>query len=563
MKSFHTVLTSTALCATCLAQVHSEKLLAFDGHELHSFGSAVGVDGDWIIVGAIHDFDLGTASGAAYAYQRRGAGWQFVHKFSGHDTSQSDTFGGTIALEQSTCVIGATSEFPNGIAAAGAVYVFERVGTQWIETQKLVATPAIANATFGWSMALDGNRLLVGARGENSPSSNAGAVYVFERVGGVWSQTARLVASDPAPFDFFGQSLAVHGDTAMVGSTSDGPAGGSQGAVYVFEFDGVQWNEIAKLRASDPNASSSFSSGIALGFSIALVGSVTHDHAGSGSSGAAYVFHRAGGVWQQVEERLQHASGPSLRFGGVSEFSGNFTVIGASKDPNHIQGRGAAYVFRREPTGWVEIARVDAFDGANGDSFGNRLSLDGTTVVAGVPSRDDFCGNAPSACNSGAVYVFEFCPDARQFGWCMSGAPCANHDKNAGCINSTGVGATLGAAGSSSVALDELRFEVRRMQPLKSAILFMGNGVGQAVLGDGLRVVASASSGFYRYGVMQSGPDGAFQQAGTVSHSQLFPPTGQIQPGSVWNFQCWYRDPSGPCGAGTNVTNALEVTFRP
>jgi len=83
------------------------------------------------------------------------------------------------------------------------------------------------------------------------------------------------------------------------------------------------------------------------------------------------------------------------------------------------------------------------------------------------------------------------------------------------------------------------------------------------VLGDGLRVVASSGTGFYRYGLMQSDAQGVALRTNVISRSQLFPPTGQIQPGSVWNFQAWYRDSAGPCGSGTNLTNALEVVFRP
>jgi hypothetical protein len=91
----------------------------------------------------------------------------------------------------------------------------------------------------------------------------------------------------------------------------------------------------------------------------------------------------------------------------------------------------------------------------------------------------------------------------------------------------------------------------------------MGGGVGQTVLGDGLRVVAGASTGLFRYGVVQSNAEGVAQRANVITHSQNFLPAGRIQPGSVWNFQVWYRDPAGPCSSGTNLTNALEVVFRP
>ncbi len=554
----------TGLAGVCVlttlgaAQIQTSKILAFDGHQWQSFGTAVAADQGWLVVGVRQDSQIASTAGAVYSYQRRGGGWAFVEKFFSSDAQEGDGFGNCVVLEGSTCIVNAKSESPNGVFNAGSVYVFERVGSNWIEVQKLVSTPTVSNANFGTSISLDGNRMLIGARQESS----VGAAYVFERVAGVWSQTARLQASDGVLFDFFGQEVALHGNTAIVGSAADGPAGDSQGAAYVFEFNGVQWIEVAKLRAADPNSSSSFGTSLVALQDSALVGSATHRHLGVHGTGAVYGYDRSGATWIGAQELLQHSWNSGLLFGTRLISSGDLTVAGAPLDPNTFTSRGAAYVFRLEPTGWIELARFTPNDALDNDAFGNNLALDGSTVIVGVSGRDDLCPTVPS-CNSGAVYIFEFCPDARQFGWCMSGAPCANHDKNAGCLNSTGVGATLGAAGSSSVALDELRLEARKLQPNKSAILFMGAGVGQTVLGDGLRVVSSASSGFYRYGVMQSNSEGAALRADIISRSQLFPPTGRIQPGSVWNFQCWYRDPAGPCGAGTNVTNALEIVFRP
>ncbi len=548
-----------SLAAPLVAQIQTAKLMAFDTYQFQSFGTAVAADDGWLIVGVRQDSQVASTAGAAYSYQRSGGAWNFVEKFFSSDIQQGDAFGNVVVLDGTTCVLGAFTEDPSGVFAAGSAYVFERVGSSWIQQQKLVATPTVSNAIFSSSIALDRDRMIVGARQEN----NVGAAYIFERVAGVWSQTARLQASDPELFSLFGQAVAVHGNFAMVGSASAGPAGGSQGAVYVFEFNGVQWIEVAKLRASDPNASSGFGSTMWMDGNRSLIGSVGHTHSGISGSGGVYAVDRTASGWHEVQETLQHAPSNQLTFGSRVVLSGDRAVIGSTRDPNTLTGPGAAYVFVRKPSGWSEIARLQANDALSGDAFGGNLAIDDSTVVVGVLGRDDFCGNGPSNCNSGAVYVFEFCPDARQFGWCMSGAPCGNVDKNAGCINSTGVGATLGAAGSSSVALDELRFEARKLQPNKSAILFMGGGVGGAVLGDGLRVVASAGAGFYRYGLMQSNAEGAALRTNIISRSQLFPPTGRIQPGSVWNFQVWYRDSAGPCGSGTNVTNALEVTFRP
>lgn len=563
MRPIRTALASAVLAVAASAQIQVDKLLAYDGYQQQNFGSAVASDQGWVIVGVLRDSQFGSAAGAAYSYRRNGATYDFTQKFAGNDTGEADNFGWSVDIDGATSVVGASSDFPNGVFGAGSAYVFERTGATWIQTQKLVASPTIPNATFGWAVALDGNRMLVSARSENTAFFNAGAVYVFERVAGVWSQTARLVPSDGSAFDFFGMSVALHGDTAMIGSAADGPTGSQAGAAYVFEFNGVQWTQVAKLRATDPFLGDGvFSGAVALGSGFALAGSSGHKHAGIVQSGAVYAFERIGGVWQPTQELLSHTPVHSAMFGYDVSISGEFALIGSFGEPTPVFRLGAGYLFRRSAMGWTEVARLTANDPVAEDLFGGPAALDGNTAVVGVQGRDDLCPTLIN-CASGAVYTIDLALDARQFGWCVSGAPCGNHDKYAGCANATTSGATLGAAGSSSVVLDELRFELRRMQPFKSAVVFMGNAAGQIALGDGLRSVASAGAGFYRFSVLQSGADGAAQLASIASRSLSFPASGQIQPGAVWSFQGWYRDPAGPCGSGTNLTNALEVTFRP
>lgn len=549
-------------CAGARAQVQSAKLLASDGYPGQSFGRAIDADGDWTLVGVLLDSQVGPASGAAYTYRRRGSEWFETQKLLASDSQAGDNFGCSVAIDGSTLVVGSQSEDPQGVFAAGSAYVFELRGGVWRESAKLNSAPLASNAFFGYSVAIDGDRILVGARTEHAVALNSGAAYLFERSGLDWVQTARFVANDGANWDFFGQSVALHGDTALIGSSADGPSGGSDhGAAYVFELNGVAWTQVAKLRASDGGASSAFSNHLALGDGVALISAYAHSH-GIPGSGSVYAFERQGGVWTQTQELRAHSPGPSQYFGASVALSGELALIGASNEPSAAQSHGAAYVFRRAPSGWIEIGRVQANDAAYADHFGGRVALSDSTAVIGVSQRDDLCPQDP-ACNSGAVYVFDLAADARQFGWCANGAPCGNSATNAGCTNSTTVGATLAAAGSSSIVQNELRFEVRHMQPVRSALLFMGAGTGQTVLGDGLRMVAPAGGGLYRFGAQLSGPDGAFEQRAIVARAQSFAPPGQLQPGATWNFQCWYRDPAGPCSSGTNLTNAVEVLFRP
>jgi hypothetical protein len=383
MKPLDLALAACTFAAPGLAQIQTAKLQAFDSAQFQSFGTAVAADNGWLVVGVRQDSQIASTAGAAYSYQRSGGAWNFVEKFFSSDIQQGDGFGYSVVMDGATCVIGATYEDPNGVFAAGSVYVFERIGANWIQTQKLGATPAIPNANFGWSIDLDDDRMVVGARGESS----RGAAYVFERSAGVWSQTARLQASDVALFDFFGGAVAVEDNTVFVGSTADGPGATDQGAVYVFEFNGVQWLELAKLHASDPQSLSGFGSKLGVRGGTAFIGAHNHAHAGVGGSGSSYVFGDSGATWSETQELQQHAPGIGLLFGVGIRLSDSFAVIGASRDPNNLSGGGATYLFSRGFAGWSELARMSANDALPSDGFGGALAVDDSTVVVGVPGR--------------------------------------------------------------------------------------------------------------------------------------------------------------------------------
>jgi hypothetical protein len=549
--------------STATAQIQTQKILAADANQGDRFGQSVDSSGDWIVSSKPQDDEIAEQSGAVYFLRQVNGLWTIVQKCKTLDAEFGDSFGYDVAIDSGTCVGGAKSESPTGIPAAGSCYVLEESGGVWSQTAKIWANDAQPNQFFGWSVDISGDWILVGAREDDQLGAYSGAAYVFERVGTGWVQRAKLAGSDTTASDFFGQAVALHGDFAIVGSRSS-IGGTNRGAAYVFQRFGTSWTEVARLSAIDGAAGDSFGSRVAIAQDVACVGATLHDH-DFASAGAAFVFERIGGAWLQTQELLCHDPWYSHLFGLDVTIDGELLAVGAVGDgPSIGMNVGAGYLFERRNGLWVEIGKATARDGSDGDSGGSALALRGSTMFFGALADDDACPTS-LVCNSGSMYVFEFAPDARQYGHCASGAPCGNTSRHGGCVNSTGVGATLAAAGSSSVAQDELYFEARNLQPGKSAMLFMALGQGQAILGDGLRMVTASGVGFFRYPLRQSGVDGSFFEGpGLVALSQQrFPPQGHLLPGSLWNFQCWYRDAGGPCGQGTNLTNALEVMFTP
>ena len=309
-----------------------------------------------------------------------------VAKLMASDGAADDYFGNAVALDGDTAVIGAYGDDEG----AGSAYVFRWDGATWVE-HKLTASDGAADDYFGfYSVALDGDTAVIGATGDDDLGDRSGSAYVFRWDGATWIEH-KLTASDGAAYDLFGSSVAVAGDTAVIGAYGDDEGAGS---AYVFRWDGATWVE-HKLTASDGAADDRFGYSVAVDGNTAVIGAAGDDDLGI-SSGSAYVFRWDGATW--VEHKLTASDGAAYdRFGEAVALDGNTAVIGAAGFTNSA---GSAYVFVRDGTTWTEQAKLTASDGAAYDYFGEAVALDGDTVVIGA-YRDDDLGD-----DSGSAYVF-------------------------------------------------------------------------------------------------------------------------------------------------------------
>ncbi len=295
------------------------------------------------------------------------------------DGASGDTFGSSVSLSGSTAVIGAPHQGSN----TGTVYVFVSSKKTWTQQAELTASDGAPGDLFGSSVALDGSTLVVGAAGKGS---NTGAAYVFTGSGQIWSQEADVSASDGAAGDGFGASVAVYGSLAIVGA---GGASSGTGAAYVFVDANQTWSQEAKLAASDGAAGDDFGASVAIIASIALIGAPGQNSA----SGAAYVFVRSKKTWSQQTKLTATGGAPGDGFGVSIAFLGSTAVVGASG----AGSTGAAYVFTHVKKSWAQQAELTASDGAAGDLFGASVAMGGSAVVLGAPGRTS---------GSGAAYVF-------------------------------------------------------------------------------------------------------------------------------------------------------------
>jgi hypothetical protein len=455
------------------------------------FALSVAVSGDTVVVGAPSEASNATGvngneadnsvrdAGAVYVFVRSGTGWTQQAYLKASNTDVGDFFGGSVAVSGDTVVVGAREEASNATGvngnqadnsspSAGAAYVFVRSGTDWTQQAYLKASNTDVGDFFGGSVAVSGNTMVVGAFREDSNATGAngnqgnngflggdsGAAYVFVRSGKDWSQQAYLKASNTGQHDFFGESVAVSGDTVVVGASYEASNGtgvngnqadnsaSSAGAAYVFVRSGTGWTQQAYLKASNAGATDFFGESVSVSGDTVVVGAReeasnatgvngSHGNNRALSAGAAYVFVRSGTDWTQQAYLKASNTGVGDRFGGSVAVSGDTVVVGAPFEYSNATGvnapptggtgtqadnsagdSGAAYVFVRSGTDWTQQAFLKASNTGANDRFGGAVAVSGDTVVVGGAGEGSNASgvNGNQANNSfsdaGAAYLF-------------------------------------------------------------------------------------------------------------------------------------------------------------
>ena len=373
-----------------------------------NIGAGVAIDGDTAVVGASGDTD---ARGAAYVFTRVSGAWTKQATLTASDGEASDFFGTSVALSGDTVVIGATGDGDNG-SGSGSVYVFTKPDGDWVDatqTAKLTASDGEMDDNFGRSVAVDGDTVVVGATGDDS---DRGSAYVFTKPDGDWvnaTQTAKLTASDGAEGDNFGRSVAVDGDTVVIGSPG---ANSARGGAYVFTKPDGGWvdvNETARLTASDRGNGDELGLSVAIDADTVVAGAIGDDDKGT-KSGSAYVFTKpdTDDGWadddyngKETAKLTAYDGAEDDWFGRTVAVDSNVALIGAPTDYTRRTDFGSAYLFTRTSGTWIETAKLNAPDAVAGDGFGYSVALDGNAAVVGAIYA--FSDGAKFA---GGAYVF-------------------------------------------------------------------------------------------------------------------------------------------------------------
>lgn len=361
------------------------KLVASDAAAGDLFGISVGISGDTVIVGAFRDDDACPAvswcdSGSAYVFERNSGGtdnWGEVKKLTASDASVRSEFGFSLEVSGNTVIVGAPSDLAPAGSFSGSAYVFERdLGgiNNWGEVTKLIASDPGAVDQFGFSVGVSGDTVIVGAVGNDDAGKNSGSAYVFQRDQGGpdgWGEVTKLTASNAQTRDHFGGSVAISGDSVIVGAYEVRET--ASGSAYVFERDlgGIDnWGEVTRLTASDAGARDRFGESVGISEDTVIVGALGDDDACPAdwrcNSGSAYVFERdLGGVDNWGEGNKLTASDAEARdqFGFHVRISGNTMIAGTRLNDDAGLNSGSAYVFASSVIAAdLVITKTDAAD---------------------------------------------------------------------------------------------------------------------------------------------------------------------------------------------------------
>jgi len=362
------------------------KLTASDAASGDRFGESVAISGNTAIVGSHRDDDAGGSSGSAFLFDATTGSQLF--KLTASDAAGSDQFGLSVGISGNAAIVGAKG---NGDAGgfSGSAYLFDvATGNQ---LHKLTASDAEASDVFGISVAISGNRAIVGATGDDDDGSNSGSAYLFDVATG--NQLFKLTASDAASGDEFGGSVAISGNVAIVGAYLNDDAGNGSGSAYI--FDVTTGNQLFKLTASDAISGAHFGTSVAISGTRAVVGAGT-DNDVAFTAGSAYIFDVTTGN-QLFKLTASDAAAGDL-FGTSVAINGSKAIVGALADDDAGDGSGSAYLF--DAATGNQLYKLTASDAVAGAFFGVSVAISADVAIVGADERQ-------ALSNSGSAYLFD------------------------------------------------------------------------------------------------------------------------------------------------------------
>ncbi len=370
-----------------------------------AYGSSVSVGEKYAVVG---DYKKGvstnSAQGKVYIYQNYGASWSWVNDITSSDGSKDDYFGFSVSNDGDYIIVGAPHKKVGDNTLQGKVYIFHRGADHWVEEATLIPPDGAKDDFFGSAVSISGDYAVIAAANKELSYKKQGKVYVYHREGTTWTLQAEITANDGAENDFFGSSISISGEYIVIGAPGKNiEENEKQGKVYIYHLEGDTWVEQANLLAHLGRSKEFFGFSVAIDGNYAIIGSPGMSHPnGSKDAGRAYVFLRIGETWHKTDVIEAYDGAKKDYFGYNVSIKGNYAIVGAYwKDVNGNKEQGKAYIFHRDGgSAWKQHSALIQSDGAENDVFGYCVGISDKSVFVGAP------GKKKDGDINGKVYIF-------------------------------------------------------------------------------------------------------------------------------------------------------------
>lgn len=316
------------------------------------------------------------------------------------DGDVADNYGWSVAIDGTTAVVGSLNDDASG-SDSGSVYILNYDGSSWGQTQKLVAAGVGSFDGFGDSVAISGDTIVIGSPGDDDAGSGAGAAYVFTNIEGTWIQTIKLVPPTLVSGDNCASEVDIDHDTIILSAMLTDSNGSNSGAAYIYrKIDGA-WTYMTQLVSDDIAEFDRFGIDVAISGSRVLISADSDDDNGS-SSGSAYIFQRAGEEWTQTHKLIASDGDESDQFGERLDLSNNSALIGSRYDNAPLGNSGSAYIFEFDGSDWIEQPKLTAPDASSSEYFGQDVAIHNNRAIIGAWGQNDPAGFF----NAGAAYAY-------------------------------------------------------------------------------------------------------------------------------------------------------------
>jgi FG-GAP repeat len=374
---------------------------ARDASPFSYFGQATAVDGDLAVVGAPYDDGAGTDAGAAYVFRRHGEAWSQEAKLLAPSPRPFDRFGFSVAVSGEAVVVGADRRDAGSRTDSGEAFVFRSAAGGWSLDATLRPRDLAEKDGLGISVAIAGDVLLAGAPGKDGAHPGAGAVYVFRRVDGTWREEEKL--TEPAPTDYavFGCAVSLSGDAALVGASGSSDLQVIGGRAYLFRHGAQGWELEAKLAPGRLAPLEKFGASVALRDGLAAVGSPRATLGDKTRAGRVSLFQRTDRGWEPTAEVTGSPPRSDEELGRSLSLGEGWLVAGSHFGDAAGLNTGVAYLFSQEGERWISRGPILASDARPVDEFGFAVAASDRWVLIGAP-REGTQGNA-----AGRAYLYD------------------------------------------------------------------------------------------------------------------------------------------------------------